>query len=146
MTQPRTTLALVVTLVYSLFGALGLSDLVVCISPDGHVAIESAHQECCHELEHQLSAGSARALELQSDHSSPSSRCGDCVDLPLAISHHDQEPSETSRLAPAANALFAAVVPAARASVPPGLVRGVAEDERARSPHLALSRGVLMRC
>ena len=75
----------------------GTPGMVLCIGTDGHVAIEPAHHDTCHDT-----------CETGSHHRTPAPLikehagehdCNSCIDLALSLDHalHSTAPSTTSR-------------------------------------------------
>jgi hypothetical protein len=75
----------------------GTPGMVLCIGADGHVAIETAHHDTCHDT-----------CETGSHHRTPEPLikkhareydCNSCIDLALSLDHalHSTAPSTTSR-------------------------------------------------
>jgi len=84
---------------YVLFSAAGLSNVVLCIGADGHLAFEMAVDGCCQD---EASGGSAQreAAILGAPQAAADEHCGACLDISLASTQDDQEQPQTSRPLP----------------------------------------------
>jgi hypothetical protein len=129
---------------YTLFGALGLSEAVLCVGAEGHVALEPAVNGCCQDQP--ATAHEPPPLSrLDRPYSDEAQHCGDCVDIPLSISNLDQGPPEPSSAA--SSPLPALAVTTMRGvGLSSRLLSSPPRAARAPPPPRARQLGVVMIC
>jgi len=125
----------------------GLPGLVLCISPDGHFALEMAHQGHCHDAadvsghEHQAAAEVLSGVD---------AGCCDCVDVSLPSDSMLQPVSEVRHgfwtEIDLGNVLAAPSVDAVvDTAIGPGSPRGPARTPLRASPALLAQRTIVLR-
>ena len=113
---------------------------VLCLSADGHAALESFNSACCHPTEHPGETEPAHALT-----SSVEERCGPCVDIPLVQpapalksgEHHGLEAPPTVAVLPAS---------IASAPLPPDAARRLTTSLPPTPTALRALRTVVLTC